>query len=188
MIDITGLVLLTSTNEIELGLWNTVATGDGTVSTPGTGVGHHYTSEIPENALDQNNMTKYTNFGNCNNTLNGSIACGTNTGFFLTLRRGLSLLLAIRFRAANSMPDRDPMTITIEGSNQPSSSLIVGSTWALIYNGLTGLNPDPGRYNYGIFQLISSNTIYYQSYRILITSKRSYGDSTQYGRVEMFGI
>ena len=99
-----GLVVLTSTNEVVQGLWNTIAAGNGILSTPGAGIGHHYTTEIPENAVDQNRTTKYTNFGACNNTLNGSIDCGTNTGFFLTLRRDSSLLVAIRFRTANSYP------------------------------------------------------------------------------------
>jgi hypothetical protein len=43
----------------------------------------------------------------------------------------------------NSLPARDPMTITIEGSNQPSSVLLFGSNWTLIYSGTSGFDSDP---------------------------------------------
>ncbi len=106
----------------------------------------------------------------------------------LTLKRGISLLASIRFCAAPSLPERDPMTITIEGSNQPSSSaLLLGSSWNLIYNGSSGLNSDPGRTSFGMTQTIPNNVLWYNSYRLLITSKRNISNAVQYSEVQLFG-
>lgn len=86
-----------------------------------------------------------------------------------------------------SIPERDPLTITIEGSNQSISALMLGSSWTLIYNGSTGLNPDPGRNNSGIIQNMSNNTSWYTSYRILVTSKRHISDAVHFGEIELLG-
>lgn len=44
------------------------------------------------------------------------------------LNRGVSLLLAIQFRAGNDNSERNPLTVTIEGSNQTASALIFGTS------------------------------------------------------------
>jgi hypothetical protein len=79
------------------------------------------------------------------------------------------------------------MRITIEGSNQSSSALLFGSSWTLIYNGSSGLDSDPGRYTFGLTQFISNNVISYESYRLLITSKRSLSNAVQYSEVQFLG-
>jgi hypothetical protein len=168
-------------------LWNTTAGSDNTISAPGSSVGDFFASEMPEYAFDQVVTTKYTNFGVCSAPSPPASICGTNTGLFLTLRRGASLLLAFRFSTGNNFPDRDPLTVTIEGSNQPTSSLILGAEWTLIYNGSTGLDSDPGRYSFGVLQNLTSNTVWYTSYRLLITSKRGLDTSVQYGEIELLG-
>lgn len=109
-----------------------------------------------------------------------------NTGFYLTLQRGTTCLAGFRLCTATDMPERDPITITIEGSNQTASALTLGPSWTFIYNGSTGLMPDPGRGNYGITQYFS-NSISYLSFRILITSVRSITDATQYAEIELIG-
>jgi hypothetical protein len=153
----------------------------------GSSVGNYFPSEEPDNILDKNITTKYTNFGTCNaSTLSNSITCGVNTGFYLTLQRGASLLLSIRLCTALSYPQRDPMTITVEGSNQTLSVLNLGSSWTLIYNGSSGLTPDPGRGSYGITQNFS-NSISYASYRILVTSMRNITYAVQYAEVQLIG-
>ncbi len=115
------------------------------------------------------------------------LICGANTGVYLTLERGASYLIAIQFSAANNLPARDPLALTIEGSNQISSALALGSSWTLIYNGSTGLDTDPGRYNDGTVQYIPNNIISYSSYRLLITSKRSIQNAVQYSEVMLLG-
>lgn len=107
------------------------------------------------------------------------------TGVYVTLQRGASLLVAVQFCAANNLPERDPLTVTIEGSNQPSSALTLGSSWTLICNGLTGLNPDPGRFAGGTVEYILNNMISYASYRLIITSKRNITNSIQYSEVKL---
>ncbi len=57
------------------------------------------------------------------------------------------------------MLQRDPMTVTVEESNQPTSALILGSNCTLIYNGSTSHDSDPGRYNFGIMQNMTTNTV-----------------------------
>ncbi len=182
-----ALVLITSTNEIIYGLWNTTAGVNSMLSSPGNSSGNYNPNEIPSNAFDQNITTKHSSYGICNRTASGSLQCGTNTGLYLTLERGISLLTSIRFCAAPSLPERDPMTITIEGSNQPSSALLLGSSWNLIYNGSSGLDSDPGRANFGMTQAISNNALWYNSYRLLITSKRNISNAVQYSEVQLFG-
>jgi hypothetical protein len=75
----------------------------------------------------------------------------------------------------------------MEGSNQLPSKLIYGSSWTLIYNGSSGLKPDPGRLAYGSIQNLSNNSIWYSSYRFLITSKRGDSDAAHLDELELFG-
>lgn len=118
--------------------------------------------------------------------MTSSLDCGVNTGFYLTLQTGAVLLSAMRICTATSLSQRDPMTMTVEGSNQTAATLTLGSSWTLIYNGSTGLTSDPGRGNYGLTQTFS-NSISYSSYRILITSVRNFTYTVQYAEVELIG-
>lgn len=178
---------LTSPNETIYGIWNTIAGGNSSPSSNGNGVGNYFPSEEPNNILDRNISTKYTNFGYCNVSFTtSSFTCGVNTGFYLTLQRGAMTLVGMRFVTALSMHERDPLTMTVEGSNQAPSALTLGSSWTLIYNGSTGLVSDPGRGNNGIIQNFS-NSISYSSYRVLVTSVRNFTYATQYAEVELIG-
>ena len=82
-------------------------------------------------------------------------------------RRGSSLLLDLQFCTGNDLQNRDPFTITIEGSNQAPSLLTLGSSWTLIYNGSTGLQPFTNRYTCGAILSVPNNSVWYSSYRIL---------------------
>ncbi|CAF4074563.1 unnamed protein product, partial [Rotaria sordida] len=181
------MTLLTGTNEIIYGLWNTTAGGSSSLSIPGNSIGTYNPTQTPQHVFDQNNITKYTSYGICNQSAIYSSRCGANTGLYLTLQRGGSLLTGIRFYTANGLPERDPMTITVEGSNQPSSALLLGSSWTLMYNGSSGLNSDPGRYRLGVTETISNNVVYYKSYRLLITSIRNISNAAHYSEVELLG-
>ena len=168
-------------------LWNTVASSNSTLATPGFGIGNYIPTEAPQNAFDQNTNTKHLSLGNCN-SYDEAMECGTNTGFCITFLQGPTLLLAIQFTTANDWAERDPLRITIEGSNANSSALIRGTSWSLISAMPTGLDVNPGPKADGMPQCTPNNTIWYTSYRILITSKRGYANSVQYSEVKLLGL
>ena len=174
--------------ETYYGIWNTIAGGDSTPASPGSGVGNYYPIEQPYMAFDGVDPTIYTNFGYCTY---GSFRCdcGINTGVYFTPTRGLSSIQSFRFKTAGDIPPRDPMTVTLECSNASSSLLTQGSSWTLIYNGTSGLediDPVPDRYTFGTMKYLS-NTLWCLSYRILVTSIRSDSDAVQYSELELMG-
>jgi len=183
---IAAIQLLTSTDEIVTGLWNTVAGGDSTVSSPGNCVGCFWTYEYPERAFDRILIIRYINFGACDAAAS-RLDCGEKTGLHLTLRRGPSLLVYMIICTGGSFPERDPLTITIEGSNEHPSSLFLGSSWTLIYSGTSGLLVDPGRTQFGQQINMIGNTVWYSSYRILVITKRGVSSSAQFGEIELYG-
>lgn len=164
------------------GIWNTTAGGSSNAATSGSAFGNYYPGEIPAMVFDRNVSTKYMSFGNCDLSGTHTVECGLNTGFYLTPLVGSSRVVSLRFCTGNDAPLRDPLTVTLEGSNQPFLVLTQGSSWTLIYNGSTGLNNDPGRNAYGVTQNIS-NSVWYDSYRLLITSKRGVAPGTQYAEI-----
>lgn len=168
------------------GLWNTTVLGDGTLASSDSAVVNYAAHEGPAYALDKDRMTKYFNFGNCT-IITSLLDYGINTGFYVTPQQGPTLLLGIQFTTANDEPSRDPLSITVEGSNATSSALMLGTSWSLIYYSSTGLDADPGRTMDGLFQCISGNGIWYTSYRVLVASKRGWSNSVQYAEVMLFG-
>ena len=183
--NITNTSVLTTENEVVYGLWNTTEAGDGMSVTSYSDI-YHSISEGPANALDQDDNTKYLNFGACAHGGSQAI-CGLNTGLYVTPIQGPTLLKAFQFTTAGDAPERDPLTITIEGSNATSSALMLGTSWSLIYNASSGLDTDPGRRANGSRQYILSNTIWYTSYRILVTKKRNESNSNQYAEIQLLG-
>ncbi len=178
-------ILLTSTNESIQAVWNTTAGGNSTAATAGNGIGNYISSEPPANAFDRNDSTHYTNYGACNDNINLQ-ECGTNTGFYLTLQRGISLLTSLRFcTATNDL--RYPLIMTVEASNGPSSELMFGSSWTLIYNGSTGLTASSSQSTYGTMIYFPNNSNQYSSYRILITLKSSTGSAVEYSEIKLYG-
>ena len=173
------------------GIFNTVAGGNSNTSSAGLGVGQFPAAEPPANAID-NNFTnpypvgggKYLNFGSGTQGTS-SATQGTGTGFFVTPASGKSIVNAIRFAAANDSATRDPLAVTLEGSNAVSG-LDQGSAWTLIYSGTSGLDVDPGRFAQGpIVNFV--NAVPYSSYRLLVTAQRGVDNSVQYGEVELIG-
>lgn len=150
-------------------------------------MGTYSPTEIPNYVFDNNTATKYLNFGSCNSSQPISLACGINSGLYVTPQRGSSSLVNIQFCTANDVASRDPLTVTIEGSNQPSSSLTLGSSWTPIYNGSTGLQPIMTRNACGSTLFVSNNSNWYASYRVLVTSIRSPDVATQYSELRMMG-
>lgn len=130
------------------------------------------------------------NFGYPNTGCSGVASPGLHTGFFFipTVGNG-SIARAIRFATAGDSPTRDPITMTLEGSNYTTiSSLNLGTSWTLIYSGSTGISSstDPGRQVYGTQENLP-NTEEFISYRILFTSKRGTDNSVQFSEFELMG-
>ena len=148
-------------------------------------VGNFPSGETPQNICDQNTTTKYLNFGACI-AANQSDICGLNTGFYVTLQRGPSIVKGFQICAANDEPGRDPVRITLEGSNDRNVNLTFGTSWSLIHNGSTSLDTISSRFGCSLIQCIS-NSIRYESYRFLVTHKYEKSNSVQYSEVQLFG-
>jgi hypothetical protein len=168
------------------GVWNTTTGQNSITATAGYNMGNYVPVETPTFAFDRNVSTKYLSFGICNDST-WKIDCGLNTGFYLTPKRGSSLLMIIQICTANDYENRDPLTMTVEGSNQTSSALTIGSSWSLIYNRTSGLGSSTNRHTYGLKIPIANNSIWYSSYRLLITSKYGIENSVQYSEIELRG-
>jgi hypothetical protein len=167
------------------GIWNAVAGGDSMPAMQeSSGVGTYYTGETPQNALDQSLFTKYSTTGNSTGAGLYNGYAGLNTGFYLTLSQCAAALVQVRIGTGNDLTERDPLSITIEGSN--GGDLTTGSSWTLIYSGSTGLANVTDRETFGPYQSISSMGSF-ASLRFLVTSKRDYSDYVQYSEVEFFG-
>ena len=142
------------------------------------------------NAIDNNLTTKYLNFGGpacptCQGTTEG-----IDTGYIIVpLISNTTIARAILFATADDFFERDPLRVTLEGATTSDTTLLSqGSSWNLIYNGSTGINPniDPGRKVYGTPQNFF-NTIPYRSYRLLVTSRRDLANSVQYAESHILG-
>jgi hypothetical protein len=177
---------LTRTGDFIYGLYNTSAgqsTGgyDGRYSVP---------SEWPQYAIDSDVTTKYFNFGSYGNYYTPVDDAGNNTGFFVVPSISHSTVArALLFATANDNPNRDPITVTLEGSQATdNATLQMGSSWTLIYSGSTGISPivDPGRNTY-VLQQFFPNKIRYASYRLLITSQRGIDWGVQYSEARILG-
>ena len=180
--------MLNSSLNSVVGLCSTFAGSRGYSSSAGYGYCNYAPNEIPANVFDSNLNTKYTSFGSCyNDYMDSGSSCGLNTGLHFTIEPNPVLLTAFRFATANDVPERDPMTITIEGSNATGSDLFLGSSWSLIYNGSTGLGSTTARFTFGTMQQVSNNGARYSSYRFLATSKRSNSNTVQYSTLELYG-
>jgi alpha-L-fucosidase 2 len=131
--------------------------------------------------IDGNLESKHLNRGQ---DLDGSNPRGDNTGFVVT-PSGTGIVSAVQFATGNDRPERDPLNITVEGSNDPNASAAQSSGFTLLYEGPTGLANDPGRKAWGPV-IKFANAVPYKSYRVLVTETR--GDSTdavQYSEVKL---
>jgi hypothetical protein len=163
-------------------LWNTVASGDSSVSSSSSsGVGTFFNNQGASNLFDGKNSTKFTSRGN--GTGNSSIA-GLNTGFHVTIALCQPTLVQFRFTTSDLGPERDPIRITVEGTN--NGNLMSGASWTLIYNGTSGLENVTTRKTVGQNRTISTPSTF-SSYRFLVTSKRDNGSFVSYSEVELFG-
>ena len=184
MLLFAAFILSLGSSDPLVGLWNTVAGGNSVNATPGWTAGNYVALEPALAAFDNNCNTKYTSFGPCSISATAAASCGLNTGFQVTPLVGATVIRAFRICTGNDAVPRDPMTMTLEGSNQTGSALFQGSSWTSIYSGVTGLATDPGRQSFGVRQTFS-NSVAYRSYRILMPTKRGNDIALQYSEIEL---
>jgi alpha-L-fucosidase 2 len=109
-----------------------------------------------------------------------------DTGFVLTLGIGKSVVKGLRFATGGDMPERDPLTVTIEGSNDDNAHAGGARDFTLIYSGPCGLKLDPGRRKWGEAVKFDNSTAY-KSYRVLVTQPRKAGFGAQLSEVQLLG-
>ncbi len=122
------------------------------------------TGEDENKVIDGNTSTKYLNF----NTLNTGFTVNTGTS---------SIARSISITTANDYPDRDPVSYTLEGSNN-------GSTWSSITSG--SLTCSATRFATQSFGFI--NTAAYSYYRVVFPSVCNTGTATamQVSEVQLY--
>jgi len=128
------------------------------------------------NAIDNNLLTKYLNFGNDTDT---SAPFVGPVGFTVWTKAGASVVTGIALTSANDAPERDPAAYKMEGSMD-------GSTFTLISEGTVPLFS--GRF---IRQEITfANTAAYTCYRVTIpaVANGTTANSMQVAEVELLGV
>lgn len=164
-----------------VGVAATVGAATSSLAAPGgvVGSGNAYpNSESPSLAIDNVLTDKYLNFGKAGV---GFITTTTTSG-------PSTVVKGIRFTTATDHPERDPTTVTLEGSQDANATSSLNSSWTLIYNGPSGLSTDPGRFQVGP-QVNFANGVSFKSYRLLVSSVRdaALANSMQFGEVELIG-
>jgi len=112
----------------------------------------------------------------------------TGVGFIVTPTAS-SILNSFRFATGNDAPERDPLTVSIEGTNSANATTTLNSTWALLYNSVSGLATDPGRNTFaGVVNF--TNTQPFSSYRVLVQTVRdsTTANSFQFAEMELRGV
>lgn len=160
-----------------VGVFNTGAGGPNHLSTVGSGNGQYPAAEAPFGAIDGSSSTKYLNFGKL------------SVGLAVSPIVGGTIVTGLHVVTANDAPERDPLTFTLEGSNDPNALADGNASWTFIAAGLTQLDTDPGRSNAGAPTTNFANAQTYSSYRLLFTSLRNSitANSMQIGDVELIG-
>ena len=115
--------------------------------------------EDASKAIDDSIFTRYVHFN------------VTQAAFNVTPSVGATTLKAFRLATASDLAGRDPIRVTISGSND-------GTTFTpIVANSLTGLEADPGRRTYGPVVNVA-NAVSYTSYRIEFVELRDSAEVT----------
>ena len=180
--------LITRVNDPITAIWNTNAGNMSQNSVAGTAVGNYASGHGPDECIDFADTT-YINYGNVGLNVSAiSNTAGVGTGVHTTPQIGASIVQSIQFQTGNDSIDRDPLTITLEGTNATGTNLFFGSFWTLLYTGPTGLAPLTGtRLAWGDLQNFT-NTQPFTSYRMIVTSQRGADYCTEYAEMHLYGI
>ena len=132
-------------------------------------------SEGVANAID-GQPTKYLNFDGSN---------GNPCGFVVTPSIGKTVITGIHMQSANDAPDRDPKSITIEGSNDDEITAYDSGNWQLI----TQIDDVPawtGRFQSQVF--IFDNVWAFKHYRwVTVDTQGPSSCCMQIAEVELLG-
>jgi hypothetical protein len=142
-------------------------------------------AETVDHSIDDS-TSKYLNFGK-----NGGNPFAGPVGFITTPSFGRSRVTVMRLYTANDAPERDPATVTLEGSDDGGASytLITSNNITMPdarNAGGTGLDP----INQNIVQIRFNNTSGYTTYRWSVWNVKNNGtaNSMQVGEVELLGV
>jgi alpha-L-fucosidase 2 len=139
-------------------------------------------AQLPTDAIDGDLTTKYFNKGQ-----GDSSPGGVNTGLVVMPCVGGSIVTGIRLGTGNDAPDRDPVQISLEGSNDPTATSAGGMGFVVIYQGPSGLDHTSDRCHWG--ETVSfENTQAYKAYRLLVTQTRGNAGATQYAEIALLGV
>ncbi len=146
------------------------------VSNPGT-VSEYPVGETPRNIADQNNATKYLNFGK------------EGTGFIVLPSFGSSTIQSMQLTTANDSPERDPASYDLYGTNDPITSGDDSAgdqeNWTLISSGDLML-PDERQTMGAVIDFANSTS--YAHYKMIFPTVKNPGaaNSMQIADVQFF--
>lgn len=141
-------------------------------------------------AMDNQTSTSYVSYRSALNVNVSNSTDAIDSGFIVVPSiHNATVACALRFATGSRGLWYDPMSVTLEGSNDTDmSDLHFNSAWSLIYNGSTGINDtDAPRATFG-FEQRFNNAQRFASYRLLITEKR--GNQTgdiEYSEAQIMG-
>ncbi|HYE33016.1 MAG TPA: LamG-like jellyroll fold domain-containing protein [Methylomirabilota bacterium] len=162
----------------EVELLGTVVPGD--ITQPGDPVfassSNSPGSEGVANAIDDK-TTKYLNF-------DSRTANFKPSGFVVSPAAGRTLVTGLTLQAANDAPERDPKTVTLEGSNDAATNYTDG-TWTMITT-ISNIPPFATRFSKQTF--LFDNHTPYRSYRWVATETQTPNTCCmQIAEVELLG-
>jgi hypothetical protein len=171
------LVDITAPGDPIVGVAATPGSSTSSLAVPGTlaNFNNYPPAESPPMAIDDVVATKYLNFQK------------TNAGWIATPSTTDQPITGIRFVTGNDSPERDPLTLVLEGTNDLNATTTLNSTWVTIYSGVSGLATDPGRNALGAVAHVANGQAF-RSYRMLVTTVRELpvvANSFQFAEVQL---
>ncbi|HEY8747985.1 MAG TPA: glycoside hydrolase family 95 protein [Tepidisphaeraceae bacterium] len=166
-----------SPDDLIIPIKNTVAGSPNVLAVAGD-FGGDGNEQLANDSIDGDLGTKY---------LNGAHSTGVHTGLVVVPSVGSSIVTGLRLGTADDMPDRDPLEITLEGSDDANAAKAGGHGFALLYQGPSGLDATPRRKRLGK-AITFTNTHAYKAYRLLVTKTRGGSGGTQYSEFELTGV
>ncbi len=106
-------------------------------STPGSGVGQYVPTQGPTICIAFS-VSTCLNFGNTGQNVANA---NNRASLYTILIVGASIVRSVQFQTGAGVPNRDPLTFTLEGPNATSSALSLGPVWTFLYSGVSGLEP-----------------------------------------------
>lgn len=138
--------------------------------------------------FDNDTLTSYCIMGFCNIDHPGAYGCGLYAGFYFTMDGDPFILTEFQIATGTLDMEYDPVGLTIEGSNHDQSELHLGSSWTLIYRGLSGLFAQFNRASFGRIEKLVNITTSYRSFRFIIISKGGSSKCTMISEFRLFGF